>query len=259
MKSDLSSEAMDSPQIPEFASWRSYQRFEQHVRRRRRHVWDKEIEAFLGTVRQTANKRCFEIPEDTYFWRAQLGIDCTPLRDENGVQCGNTPKGFSSKRMTPDVAHSKDSRANSSGIPVLYLASTQQTAVSEVRPWVGSEVSVAQFRVTRKLDAIDLTKGHGQFSWSNLTLRHLIDGEEPDAEVREQAVWIDIDNAFSRPVTPSDEKESYLPTRILAELFQEVGFDALVYRSQFGEGDKVGYNLAVFNLEDAAFHHSDPY
>ena len=161
--------------------------------------------------------------------------------------------------MKPDAAHARDGRANSAGIPVLYLASTEQTAISEVRPWVGSEVSVAQFRITRELAAIDLTKGHGQLSWKNLNLRYLISKEEPDAETREQAVWIEIDNAFSRPVTPSDENASYLPTRILAELFQEAGFDALVYRSQFNQGDKTGYNIAVFNLENAEILNCAPY
>ena len=259
MKPDLLPEALDNPQLPEFASWRSYQKFEERVRRHRRHVWNKGIEAFLNTVRQTAEKRRLEIQEDTTLWRAQLDIAYRPVKDENGVEYGEEPVGFCSQRMKPDAAHAKDGRANSSGIPVLYLASTEQTAISEVRPWVGSEVSVAQFRITRQLDAIDLTKGHGQLSWTKLPFRYLTGNEEPNAEVREQAVWTDIDNAFSRPVTLSDEKESYLPTRILAELFQEVGFDALVYRSQFGQGDKVGYNIAVFNLDDGEIRNCAPY
>ena len=66
-----------------------------------------------------------------------------------------------------------------------------------------------------------------------------------------RAVWIDIDNAFSQPVTLSDEKENYISTRILAELFQEAGYDAIVYRSQFGQEGRDGYNIAVFQLEDA--------
>ena len=259
MKPDLLPETMGNPQLPEFASWRSYQQFEARVRRHRRHVWNREIQLFLDTVMQTAEKRRIEIPEDNILWRAQLDIEYRPVKDETGVEYGEEPVGFSSQRMKPDAAHARDGRANSSGIPVLYLATTEQTAISEVRPWVGSQVSVAQFRITRQLDAIDLTKGHGQLSWSKLPLRYLTGNEEPNAEAREQAVWTDIDNAFSRPVTPSDEKESYLPTRILAELFQEAGFDALVYRSQFNQGDKVGYNIAVFNLEDGEILNCAPY
>ncbi len=259
MEKELLPESSDKPETPEFASWRSYQKFEQRVRRHRRHIWTKEIESFLDTVRQTANKRRTRITEGSILWRAQLDIEYRALKDENGMEYGEEPVGFPPARMKPDTAHSKEGRANSAGIPVLYLASTKQTAISEVRPWVGSEVSVAQFRITRELATIDLTEGHGKLSWTNLNLRHLIGKEEPDAEAREQAVWIDIDNAFSRPVTPSDENVSYLPTRILGELFQEAGFDALVYRSQFDQGDRVGYNIAVFDLEDAEIINCAPY
>ena len=108
---------------------------------------------------------------------------------------------------------------------MLYLASTEETAISEVRPWVGSELSVARFRVTRRLEAIDLTWGHGKSSSEELTLKQLWGEEELDAGAKEKAVWTDIDNAFSRPVTLSDGSDNYVPTRILAELFQEAGFD----------------------------------
>ena len=161
--------------------------------------------------------------------------------------------------MKPIVEFAGEGRANSSGIPVLYLASTERTAISEVRPWVGSEVSVAQFKVARNLNAIDLTQGHGESSWRGLTLKQLWGEEEPDAPAKQRAVWIDIDNAFSRPVTQSDERVNYVPTRILAELFQEAGYDAIVYRSQFGQGERDGYNIAIFNLEDAEILNCAPY
>ena len=169
------------------------------------------------------------------------------------------PKGFSGDRMKPIGEFAGEGRANSSGIPVLYLASTEKTAISEVRPWVGSQVSVAQFKVSRNLNAIDLTQGHGESSWSGLTLKQLWGEEEPDAQAKQRAVWIDIDNAFSRPVTLSDEKVNYVPTRILAELFQEAGYDAIVYRSQFGQEGKDGYNIALFELEDAEVLNCAPY
>ena len=80
-----------------------------------------------------------------------------------------------------------------------------------------------------------------------------------DAEDKARAVWNDIDSAFSRPVTPSDERENYIPTRILAELFQEAGYDAIVYRSQFGQEGQDGYNIAIFKLEDAEILNCAPY
>ena len=259
MNQDLLAEAVDDPQIPEFASWRSYRRFEERVIRNRRHIWDRAIGAFLDTVMRTLQNRDIEIPIGTILWRAQLGIDYLPFTDASGEEVGEEPMGFSGARMNPVAAYAREGRANSSGIPVLYLASTEQTAISEVRPWVRSEVSVAQFGVTRKLNAINLTQGDDRSSWSSLTLEQMWGKEEVDAEDKTRAVWNDIDNAFSQPVTPSDEGESYVPTRILAELFQEAGYDAIVYRSQFGQEEQDGYNIAVFKLEDAEILNCAPY
>jgi len=81
-------------------------------------------------------------------------------------------------------------------------------------------------------------------------------GSQPDAKQKEKGVWIDIDNAFSRPVTLSDDSADYVPTQILAELFKNAGYDAIIYRSQFGEK---GYNIALFNVEDAEVINCAPY
>ena len=250
---------IDNPLVPEFASWDSYRRFEERVKRYRRHVWTREIQAFLETVKRTLRSRKEEIPEGANLWRAQLDVDWIPVKDDNGEVIGEAPIGHPAARMKPVADKTKGGRANSSGIPVLYLASTKDTAISEVRPWVGSEVSVALFKVTRRLKAIDLTRGHGRSSFETLTLNQLLDKDEVDAETKERAVWTDIDNAFSRPVTRSDESEHYVPTRILAELFQEAGFDAMIYRSQFGPEGKDGHNIAIFDLGDAEILGCAPY
>ena len=150
--------------------------------------------------------------------------------------------------MKPLEDRAKEGRANPAGIPVLYLASCQQTAISEVRPWIGTELSVAQFKIVRDLKALDLSQGHGEFWIDHLTLKQIDDSEKIDAKATEKAVWIEIDNAFSRPVRHSDDVANYAPTQILAELFQDAGYDAIVYRSQFGE---MGFNIALFNVEDA--------
>ena len=259
MNPDFLAEAVDNPQIPEFASWRSYRIFEERVRRYRRHIWDRGIGAFLDTVMRTRQDRDAEILEGIILWRAQLGVDSVPLKDASGEEVGEEPLGFSGARMKPVAEYAREGRANSSGIPVLYLASTERTAISEVRPWVKSEVSVAQFGVTRQLNAINLTQGHGKSSLSGLTLNQLWGKEEVGAEAKARAVWTDINNAFSRPVTPSDERENYIPTRILAELFQEAGYDAIVYRSQFGQEGQDGYNIVLFKLEDAEILNCAPY
>ena len=260
MKPDPIPAAIDNPQGPEFASWRSYQRFEGRVRLYRCHILDKEIKAFLDTVKQTWGNRNMLIPEGKLLWRAQLGVCHRPSGDP-GAEDVEVPIGFDCKRMKPPADHSREGRANSPGVPVLYLASTKQTAISEVRPWVGSEVSVGEFRTTRRLNVINLTKGHSKYSWEALLGDHFLDvgAEDGTPEAKERAVWIEIDNAFSRPVALTDGQENYIPTRILAELFQEAGYNGIVYRSQVGQEGRDGYNIALFRLEDAELRVCTPY
>ena len=127
--------------------------------------------------------------------------------------------------------------------------------ISEIRPWVGAEVSVAQLKLKRKLRALDLSRGHGK-SHLNLVLRHILKGTPMSAEEKEKAVWISIDNAFSQPVTRSDDMADYVPTQILAEVFRNAGYDAIGYKSQFGEK---GLNIVLFNPGDADVINCAPY
>lgn len=71
--------------------------------------------------------------------------------------------------------------------------------------------------------------------------------KEPSPKEREEAVWNDIDTAFSTPVTGSDDTADYVPTQIIAELFKDKGFDGLGYRSSLGDG----FNIVLFDIKAA--------
>jgi hypothetical protein len=246
----------DDPNTGEFASWDSFNRFTRSVRHRRRYVWTDEESAFLATVRATIHDRDVELPEGMILYRAQRGIDWDIRTDDHGNEISEEPVGYGPARMKPRVNQATEGRANPAGIPVLYLGTTEQTAISEVRPWVGASVSVAQFKILRTLRALDLSRGHGKLSIGEITFRQLF-GEEPtDPETKEKAVWTDIDNAFSRPVTLSDDAADYVPTQILAELFRDAGYDAIIYKSQFAEK---GFNIVLFNPDDADAINCAPY
>lgn len=247
---------LDDPNKPEFASWSSYQKFSQQVRRVSRFVWKHDVQAFLDTVLATLKDRDVKIRSGRTLFRAQQGIDYTPVVDEEGEQIGEEKCGYGGARMTPLRNRAKEGRANPAGIPVLYLASTEQTAISEVRPWVGSEISVAQFKIIRDIRIVNLSLGHGHKTSEHVILEQFVGDEVVLPEKKEKAVWVDIDNAFSRPVTLSDDAADYVPTQILAELFRNHGYDGIIYRSQFGEK---GYNVALFSLKDAKPINCAPY
>jgi hypothetical protein len=138
--------------------------------------------------------------------------------------------------MKPLANRAREGRANSKGIPVIYLADDVPTAVAEVRPWVGAYVSVGTFRIVRPVRIVNLDAGaKGRKFYS----------QEPDADEREQAVWADVDRAFSTPVNPSDDLADYAPTQIVAEVFRTRGLDGIAYRSALGSGQ----NVALFDID----------
>lgn len=246
----------DNPSIPEFASWDSYNKFAWSVRRERRYIRTDVTDSFLQTVRATIRDRDVELEKGSIFFRAQQGIDWHQRKDDDGIVIDEEPVGFGAERMKPLYNQAREGRSNPTEIPALYLGTNEQTAISEVRPWVGADISVAQFQLQRTLRAIDLSKGHGHSSFGLVGLQSFLNNKPLSAEEKEKAVWTDIDNAFSRPVTSSESAANYVPTQILAELFRDIGYDAIIYKSQFGEK---GFNIVLFNLNDAEAINCAPY
>lgn len=220
-----------------FSSWRSYWNFRGAVKGKERFIHSKDVETFLQTVLDTGAKRRVDVPKDTIWWRAQLGHDWRSANDafpEAEIECA-----YPRTRMKPLQDSASDGRANPRDIPALYLATEKETAIAEVRPWMGSYVSVAQFKTQRELKVINFSKDEG----------HPIFFKEPTPVEREEAVWKHICQAFSEPMTKSDNYIDYVPTQIIAELFKANGYDGVAYRSNFGTD---GFNIALFDLEAAA-------
>jgi hypothetical protein len=237
----MSDDASTSP--PQFASWDSYGQFARRVGRSCRYVWSEEDRAFLRTVLATIRDRDVELKAGLNLYRAQQGVEWVDRTDDEGNWIGEDLWAFGATRMKPLTDRAREGRANPAGIPVLYVGSTVETAISEVRPWIGAEVSVAQCRLVRPLRTLDLSIGHGKSSFDGPVFRALMGGAPVTAVDKERAVWIDIDNAFSRPVTASDDRADYAPTQILAELFRSHGYDAIGYKSQFGDNDTRKYRV----------------
>jgi len=220
--------------MKEFASWQSYSQYERALKRRSRYIRTPEIEAFLMTVLETAKRRVENIPKGSFLWRAQLGHDWRQENEEVGeVRAPHPPE-----RMQPRPDRALEGRANPKGIPYLYLASNRETALAEVRPWIGSFVSVGQFKTLQDLKIVNCTTERKGFK---------IFWEEPPPEEREEAVWTSIDRAFAKPITPSDDVADYVPTQVIAELFKANDFDGIAYRSSLGDG----HNLVLFDIRAA--------
>ena len=223
----------------EFKSWKSYGDFANRIRHHSRFIRTREDEDFLREVLQTSESRVRVLPKDFGLWRAQRGHDWRPFH-QDGRYIDEFPAAHPAKRMKPLEGRATEGRANPKGIPVLYLSTQPKTAMSEVRPWLGSLVSCAQFKTVRHLRIVDFSVHHSKgfvFHFS-----------EPDASQKEKMVWTHIDRAFSEPTTSADDTADYVPTQMISELFKSEGYDGIAYKSAFGDD---GYNVALFNLSDA--------
>jgi len=227
----------------EFKSHRSYWDFAASVERYWRYMRTADDDNFMEAVLANSDEKGQEVLAGTLLWRAQLGsCPCRSIDVEVPL---------SRERMKPPLEWVLDGRApegriNPKGIPFLYAATHMRTAIGEVRPSLGDLVSVAELRTSRDIRLINCTTDEGK-------IRTIIYFKEPGAEQKRLAVWRDIDRAFSRPVTASDDRADYAATQFIAEVFRRHGFDGIAYRSSFGPG----HNIALFDL-DAADVAADP-
>lgn len=229
--------------MPHFASWDSFGKFRHEVSRQRRYLRTQAAEQFLTAVAATCKSRLRPLLKETRLWRAQLGNDWQVREDKGGIE---EAIAYPPSRMKPLRESASEGRVNPKGIPYLYLSTSKEAAMSEIRPWIGATVSLALFEITRPLTVVDCGVLQGQFL--NLAfLDRVIDEKIPDDKV-DDIVWAAIDTAFSEPVTNTDDVADYAATQILAELFRHEGHDGVVYRSAFGEK---AYNIALFDIDSA--------
>lgn len=224
----------------EFPSWRSYHKFVSSVKKERRYIQTVEAKHFLNTLLQTSTDKQIYLNEGTPLYRSQRGYDEVEHYDEDGITLiALEILPYLPRRMIPNSENSRNGRANASGMPYLYLSSHVKTAIAEARPWIKDKISVAIFKVVRRLKIIDFStiESSGVFYF-----------EEPkDAKVREKEVWASVNRAFSEPVTFEDRDIDYIPTQIISELFRSEGFDGIKYKSMLTSES----NYALFNLSDA--------
>jgi len=229
-----------------FISWRSYSDFSNSVRSKQRYILDDESKNFLDAIIDTCQNRITTLKKDKIVCRAQNGHSWRPYyqtdpETEEDTYVDDLPYPYPLERMKPLVDSAPEGRANPKGIPCLYVASDKETAMSEVRPWLDSIISVGYLKLTKDIKVLDFSVGHGKSNFS------IYFKEQPSQEEIVNAVWLDIDNAFSKPTKASDSKSDYAPTQIISEYIKSKGYDGIAYKSSLADG----YNIALFDLEVA--------
>jgi hypothetical protein len=243
-----------------FESWFDFVRFEQSILSSFRYHFDDWVKAFMGTVIETSVVRTKTLGPETQLWRCQRSDEfeqiSTVLNDseeepEDMAGPAQEPVTlqypmavpFKAERMKPLREGAFEGRVNPKGIPYLYLADDQNTAMSEMRPPKDSTLTLAEFRTVRNLKIVDCCHD----------IIQPIFNSDLAVENAEAVVWGLISYSFSKPVERKDNSADYAPTQVLGELFRRNGFDGIEFRSGLGKG----HNFALFEL-DAAEVLGDP-
>lgn len=219
-----------------FDSYRSYRSFVTSVNQSRYFRSETDLR-FLEAVFESSLERREIIPAGAVLFRAQVGHDWRKDDrfddDDISYPCAHPPQ-----RMKPLPNRASEGRVNPKGAPVLYTATNYETAVAEVRPWVGAYVSVAAMELQRAVTLVNCTEDDRRI-WLRF------DDAEPTPSERAKQVWQDIDRAFAQPYDPADTTiAGYAPTQVLAEFFRREGLDGIAYRSAMGGP---GHNVALYD------------
>ncbi len=211
-----------------FNSAYAYGTFSYEVKTNGRYIHNRGELEFLDAIKETWGKRKTIIPKGTEVYRAQIDHQEIIHRDEEGIIDDIEIVPSKDQRLIPKKEYAFEGRLNPKGILVFYSSMSKETAMSELRPWVNSKITVGTFKTNVDIEAIDLT-ADPYHSYP----------EDNSDEWKEKVVWGDINYGFSEPVINTEVSAEYVPTQILAEFFRKNGFRAIIHKSSLGENKNI--------------------
>jgi hypothetical protein len=148
-------------------------------------------------------------------------------------------KPYSATEMgAPPAFVASHGRANPAGIPYLYLASREETAIAEVRPHPGERISIAEFGISTSIVVVDLRAPRKTIT------PFLSEDEDAIRKLRDGIDFLEcLGEELKTPVRPTAAAIDYVPSQYLCEFIKKVGYDGVLYASSVDEG----VNLALFD------------
>lgn len=132
----------------------------------------------------------------------------------------------------PPAEYSVSGRANPAGVSYLYLASSPETACSEVCPFPTQLISVAEFKLKRDISVVNL---------------HRFDLCEDD-EVKRSGLYVAMQSIMWSFMVPCNQKTDteYAPSQYVAAYLESQGIDGVQYASSHNPA-KDSFNLVLFD------------
>lgn len=165
-----------------------------------------------------------------------LTIPCGTTELYRARISGENPLAIS-EMGPPPIDKVTPGRANSRGIPCLYVAEDVETTFHEIRARDLDYVSVGNFKCVEELNMVDLTG-----------LDHISPFSMPTFSMEwfsiNMSILIKISEEIAKPLRRTDSELDYLPSQYIADFIKSLGFDGMRYKSTLHMG---GINEAIFN------------
>jgi len=219
-------------------NYRDWENFCSYLISENRYILNDKYKKLTEEILRLAKDREAFLEQGSVFWRAKPSKGFRVTKDGEILR-----DGYTKEEMSALSKKAKGGRANPAGISYLYLAENLETAIAEIKPYIGDVITIASFSLSRKVKIVDIRQGapslpEAVFSKNKDSLDHL---------------WFGIKMYFATPVKPQDPKE-YIPTQYVAELFKNNGYDGIKFDSVQRRDN---FNLVLFNPFDAPLNHME--
>lgn len=155
--------------------------------------------------------------------------------------------------LTPPKDKAQHLRANSYGIPHLYLTNNKDCCINECRLSYPNGISIATFSLKKELNLLNLTKKP-----SIIEMCRIADGMEPENLFKILEVFLHMYEEMSKPVYDDKKHLDYILTQLFTECFkfahesikekETQPIDGIIFRSSFDFNDNKNWkNYVIFD------------
>ena len=199
----------------------------EYLKRERRFIiGSEELKEGIALLPEILERASLAVRADQEWFRARVG--CHTNSSGESIPFEKQEMGA----PPPEKAYA--GRANPHGIPFLYLATDETSALAEVRPWKGALVSIGAFRSLEEMELVDLTGKHfitDPFEFADST--SLV------AAIADTEFLRTLSGVLSTPIDPDRSLIDYVPSQFLTEFIRDQGYPGIVYPSAMADGSNI--------------------
>ncbi|BBT66402.1 RES family NAD+ phosphorylase [Aeromonas caviae] len=162
-------------------------------------------------------------------------------------------KNLKKELGAPPESLAASNRMSPSGISFMYTAEDYETAIAELRPYVGDTIAIGEFITTKKLSFFDFTL----LETVKIRKFNILENPRDSKFLRGRYLLNELHKFVSKPVRPSDV--TYIDLQVFSETIRNYKggmFDGIIFESSQRTG---GLNYVLFGDYDEKENAKDYY